>query len=474
MKKTYVIFAATILSLFLLTGCDKKPLPAEVSPSAAPETAAPSAEPTNSAALPEETPTASLLGTEKLGNLSGNIQSGGFALEKDGDIYFIKSNSIHRIAKGENKAATIFEGVPSSERAMASGSKSTVKSLNFYNGRLFFVAETGRRDAGKVSGQDFLYEAVYSCKPDGTDLKTELSERPCGGILTAETSGGTAQLSASAAYENFTIINGYMYYITSGTAKAPIKYTSNPAVTSSSAPIRVSYSRPTQLCRAKIGGKEEIVVADMGNKLSFFTTDGEKLCYLEMLFNPFYSPYDHVALYVSDLDGKNPICVYGGPSDIPLSEDFYTDRSGTTAFIAGMQIAGDKVYLSMRDSQGDFPDGRLCAVPTSGALGAPLELVAEAGKVKSLVANDQIFYIGGARNSDGAFTETSLHLLTLNAEGGHNTDTVIEKSAPPADTYSLNREINLCGNRIFSRETSFDGSEKITSIKTDGSDSREY
>ncbi|MEG2009317.1 MAG: hypothetical protein RR032_02840 [Oscillospiraceae bacterium] len=485
MKKIFALLTAMCLTISMFAGCEAiKNLPGESAAPSAPVLPSPSGE----LKLPEASPlpseeggeTASTLATSgKPCNSSGNIQSGGFVVQDGSKLFYVKNSAIWS-KNGDKPAQKIYSGVSRKANQTANGTAATVKSLNFWNGRLYFVAETGKTSAytGSGFGDPLVYECVYSCAPDGSGLKQELAEAPTGGSLYVETSAGnTATFDFNSAYcsaySGFTIIDGYMYFIGSSKTAVPSSYLSSPAAAASSIPpVKVSYSRPLQLIRHKIGGNsDEIIVADLGNRPTYFSTDGSKLCYAIALFNPSYSAYDHVAIFTCSLDGKNQNCIFGAPPDMPTMDEFTTERTGGTAIIQGMQLVGDKVFLSLRDSEGDFPDGTLDGISATKYNQSFTELLVEGARVKALVTDNSCYYFTLNRNENSLLSNISLVSLGF---GSANETSLINPSPAGGEIYYLTYEINVCGNSVFCRDRFAPGGETLFAVNTDGSNFRQF
>lgn len=475
MKKLSLILAL-ILIAGILVGCTTT-TPSESGETISPET------PGDVTATPGTDNTAPSEG-QTYGNTSSNIQSGGFVVEGGGYLFYALNGALYsRELDSGSEPNKLYSGAQSSGSNRYLGYTSTIRCLNYWDGRLYFVADTGKTElySGSGLGEDYTYERVYSVLPDGSGLKEETAEKPTGGCTFDSGENGAADVSFKAGYLNAQIVNGYMYYITSAVDVVPLTYHVSSGVEGDTDQT-VTYTTPMQLRRIKLGQtgevNEEVLVEDMGNLPGYFCADGETLYYVQKFLNPFFAPYDFVNIYRMPLDGGVSDLILGG--DASTADVLYRcDRSNVTMYIAGIQVSGGKLYISRRESQGDFTDSWLDSMDISVAkdtspIVMPKELLTECGMVRAIIDGAGVYYTNCTRENDNKVATAEITYLTLDAEGGHNTPSKVTDIAVAADTYMLNADMNVCAGDVFYRTWEYEGGETLFSCKGDGSDRTDY
>lgn len=474
MKKLSLVLAL-ILIAGILVGCT-------AAPQSDGETTAPAA--SKEPEAPSETENTVPTESQIYGNTSGNIQSGGFVTEGGGYLFYALNGVLYsRDMSSDDAAAPIYTGAQSAGANRYSGYTGSIRSLNYWDGRIYFVANTGRTEvySGSGLGEDYVYERVYSALPDGSGLTEETAEKPTGGCTYNMGENGIADVSYKAGYLNAQIVNGYIYYITSAVDVVPQTYTATTGVEGDT-PQAVTYTTPMQLRRLKLGQTgevaEEVLVEDMGNLPGCFCVDGEMLYYQEKYLNPYFSPYDFINIYRMPLDGGVSELVLGG--DMSTADvTFGSDRSNVAMYISAIQVYDGKLYISRRESQGDFTDSWLDSMDVTVAKDTtprtlPTEMLTETGMVKSVLDGGSIFYTDGERDPENQLTSAAVMCLTLDAEGGHNTESRVADIALADGTYFLNADLSVCAGDVFYRAWNYEGGETMFSCTADGSDRTNY
>lgn len=303
-------------------------------------TPAPTQTPAPSETAPAQTDEASA--AVPVGNAPSNLSAGGAMVRgDDGTLYVALESGLYALRDG---ALTRIQ----EERAV---------DLNFYGGRLYYVAQTYAPDeTGYVTA---VSAQIVSLAPDGSDRQVLAPEKPVGSTTQFDASSGMfSEWTQRVGYGDLCIAQGYAYYLSdnenAGTVRARDSVSGREQ--------EMAYSSEKSIYRRNLEtGEEEEIVRNVGASQPHLATDGERLYYTTSYENPFFS-YPFVTFHACGMDGADDEFLLPEDYNPNAACGFTSDRGCLTEIVDGIFPAGGALYVEASDSEGDFPASRLMRV----------------------------------------------------------------------------------------------------------------
>ena len=347
--------------------------------------------------------------TRKEGNTVGNSANGGNALSVSGYDYFISSSKggVYRAKDDGDDLEEVYS--PES-------SKQTIKSLNYDNGRVFFLETT---DNGGDSGKK---TCVKSVKPDGSDEQT---------VSELETPDGDIKYS----YSNLYIYDGTMYVVARGW---------NTDTSTRQVGLKVTSFKED-------GSDEKEILSETGTDfMSCMVTK-------DRVFWTVYSPS-------SSSSANVPATVYSQKLDGTDREEVY---SSTADYLGFADYRDDRIYLV--ESSNNYTNDVYFSMKTDGS---------DYKEITSFTdGKDELSCFIGSDEKDLFFATTSKssgeveRLWRVSRDGGKQT----EIDCPVSGL--LNPTVYDAGDRVILMGSDKDGKAsgvQVVVMKSDGTDAQSY
>ena len=209
----------------------------------------------------EATPALPAVSPEELGNAPSNLSAGGAMVRgEDGALYLAQEDGIYALPAGGSLTKI------SPDRAA---------SLNFYGGRLYYIAqiyapdETGyvQRSAAEIA----------SLAPDGSDRQVLAEQKPAGTttVFDAQT-GFFTEWTQRVGYGDLCIAQGYAFFLADNERPGTVRARDSVSGREGES----GYASEKSIYRIDLAtGERQEIVADVGAAQPHLATDGAKLYY---------------------------------------------------------------------------------------------------------------------------------------------------------------------------------------------------
>ncbi len=438
MPKRFLLVLICLLCCLACSGCSLLPflLSAERSSVSTPETVAPPEMPTgadpeteptpepapSSEATPAPTTKAELPASlDVLSAYAGsNLSAGGLAAT-DGETVWFVQDGLWRTRNDADSAEKLLDG--------------DFCNLCVDRGELYFLSlEYGEDEWG--------YRAVISQQPCRLteDGKAEpLREKKRVGaqaVSSWETEDNSAEYTPYLSYTDFTVRDGWAYYIGDVPIEEKTYHVTGPGEWGS---VTVKYSGVGSLMRFSLEtGETQTLVGDLGNYKPRFTIYEDTIYYTTSYHNALFA-YDFTGYHRCALDGQGQEDICTDPTETPMLE---TDAEGShfLNIVNGLMACEQGLYASHSDSEGDFRDSRLVKIGDN----EQKDVLYEINYLHSLLTPMGILFAGGNRDWDSDLVEDlGLYLRPWDGSGDQKLLTF------PEDWVWERWRMNLVNGRLY-------------------------
>lgn len=407
----------------------------------------------------EATPALPAVSPEELGNAPSNLSAGGAMVRgEDGALYLAQEDGIYALPEGGSLTKI------SPDRAA---------SLNFYGGRLYYIAQTYAPDeTGYVQRSA---AEIASLAPDGSDRQVLAEQKPAGTttVFDAQT-GFFTEWTQRVGYGDLCIAQGYAFFLADNERPGTVRARDSVSGREGES----GYASEKSIYRIDLAtGERQEIVADVGAAQPHLATDGVKLYYTTSYENPFFA-YPFVTFHACGLDGSGDELLLPQDYNPNAACGFTSDRGCMTEIIDGIFPANGALFVEASDSEGDFPNSRLMCV----AAGAYQKVADETYYVRTVDAGEgrMVFFTapGGVQyeqDEEGVITNEYVQdarlILGDPGEGEGETLLTIERVNRFGDEFSR-FDLAVFGSDLYLRtdralyRVDAGGSEKLADLPT--------
>ena len=294
---------------------------------------------------PEELPTPELEVEEpyiswadkQYGNAPSNIAGGGHvAISEQGQLFWSFIGD-YMYGDGEkSEQVGIYARVGDGYEKI---SDDAAGDLNVWGDRLYYV--------------DFVWDGfegtscIVSMNFDGSDRKALTEPQKVTWTLRTDDEEGMAEYTHHGGYTDLLIYDGELYFICdNGRPGGRDIHSAYMDMT-----YNTIWHNEKSLCRMDLAGENtQVIIESLGNGSAHYTIEDDKIWY-STSYDAGITIYPHITLNVCDLDGSSAQLLYG-TTDTVSAEAKYE-------IISGLFAADGKLFVSAKDSEGDFPHGRM-------------------------------------------------------------------------------------------------------------------
>lgn len=374
---------------------------------------------------------------ENAGNISGNINNGGYVVENNEYVVYSFQDALWSMKQDGSGRKKIYDG--------------RCSSLNLWGDKVYFLAEKEEEDY--MSGTYYV-RTPYSVKLDGSGLSVigqPAAEKKYS--VSYRTDYETAEeCTVTAGYRGFIVYDDYIYYIgdneRSGSYTCYARYEDGEELVQ-----EVTYRNNTSIYRMKLDGTEVTeLVQDLGNAYPVMCISDGKLYYALNYYNAYFGNYGFTKFFCSELDGTKQ-------TEFPAVKSweetvFDSDYGNYTEMLIGIQVSDGKLYVSCGDSEGEFPDSRF-HLYDENIQGLGEKILEERCWNKTVVSDGQIYASTGGREwTDGRIPLTNRALAVCGEDGQIiKLLKVFDEETYGSEEYfnNLYYDINVSGDWVYYR-----------------------
>ena len=388
-----------------------------------------------------------------VGNLSGNINNGGYVVENEEYVFYSYQGVLWRIGQDGTGKRALYEGECS--------------SLNLWNDRIYFLLEE------KKEGGDYgFYTNRTPCRIslNGEDFETIGPTLPEDKVRVSYSE--PVKYGRTAAYRGFTVCDGYIYYIGSNGRAGSYSCSADYGDRTSQKQSVVFVDNTSVYRMDPDGSNVTELIGNIGNASPQMCIDHGQLYYTISYYNYYFSPYDFTRYCRADMKTWSTTEL---PVESSVRDVFNSDFGANTDYVLSIQIMDGKLYASFGDSEGEFPDSRFHVYDeTNRSFGEPL--FEERSWNGTVAFGGKLYGSGGGREytEDGAAL-TNRALTVFDTSGRQEKLLkVFDEETYGGDEWfnNLHYEINVSGGWAYYRCSGWEENgekEELGRISLDGS-----
>lgn len=359
----------------------------------------------------------------------GNLNNGGFVLTQNGCVYIAASDGLWMLPP--SSSPVLIEEGP-------------VSMLQAYEDRIYYLRDLyGTDEYGFTS---LVEQTPMSCLTDGTDKKQIGQSRPVGSRF--EYSGENSEImemDVYIGYQNFTVYKGNIYYLSNSGIPGQYICTGEYGNGEQTLSITGKYESGIALFKSDLNGENTVLLTNaIGNSVAAMAIENDRI-YLASGYQDTIYAYNYVNYSILTPDGdvidefKNTLVDPENPLKSDAGEFYHIPNA--------VLPHGDKMLVSLGDSEGDFVASQLFELDREGNL---TKIAIEQQYVPSVKSDGKIYYVGSASQTN--FYDESIHYADsfgIYVKGADEDGAGVKLCPIRYDGFAFNLRISLSGKYVY-------------------------